>query len=172
MWPFRRSRPSTDVVSWTPETPPSDAELVNWDPASRLVALVDRIRPRFESEGLTGLNEVEHTLIALYDLDSEVCNGGFGAWLYQAPRDLVRTAPECLERVEDEHVLNLVRCIFHDLNNDAFALDLEAWMHYLENRGDSFWARINTYDLGFSGVEEHFIRRVWEYAGEHFTDIR
>ena len=38
--------------------------------------------------------------------------------------------------------------------------------------GDHFWARINAYDLGFNAVEEHFIRRVWEYAGKHFREVR
>ena len=172
MWPFRRSRPSTSAASAPRNAPPTNAELSSWDPASRLVALADRIYPRFDRDGVSGLNEVEHTLIALYNLDNDVCNGGFGKWLLEEPLDLIRTTPDCLERVKEEHVLHLVRCIFSDLDDGALALDYEQWMDYVEDLGDQFWARINAYDLGFNAVEEHFIRRVWEYAEKHFREVR
>ena len=97
MWPFRRSRPSTIAAPAPSNAPPTNAELPSWDPASRLVALVDRVRPRFDRDGVSGLNEVEHT----------------------------------------QHVLNIVRCVFFDLDDDALALDYEPWMDYMENLGGS-----------------------------------
>jgi hypothetical protein len=152
--------------------PPTNGELAGWDAASRLVALIDRIRPRYQRDGLASLKGAERTLLALFDFDNEVCNGGFGQWLYQSPLDLIATSPECLERIGETEVLRLVRSILGELGSDVLRLDSHEWEQHLHRMSKAFWERINAYDRAFGPLEHGLIQRLWSYAGGVVADVR
>jgi hypothetical protein len=151
---------------------PSNEELAMWDAASRLVALIDRIRPRYKREGLGGLNDAERTLLALFELDNEVCNGGFGQWLYQTPRDLVAISPECLQRIGETQVHQVVRSVLSEIRPSALRSDWQKWQQYLDQMPMDFWDRIAVYDRACGPLERGLIERLWSYAQSVVAEVR
>src|SRR6185312_11618137 len=123
------------------------------DSASQLVVLAERIRPRYERTGLASLNDAERTLLTLFALDNEVCNGGFGQWLFHTPRDLLAVSAECLQRIGETQVLQLVRSILDELNPEALRLDWQGWQDYLQQMPEAFWQRISAHDRACGSLE-------------------
>jgi hypothetical protein len=146
--------------------------MATMDPASQLVALVERVQTRYERSGLASLNDAERTLLVLYILDNEVCNGGFGQWLFHAPRDLIAISAECLQRIGEAQVLQLVRSILDELSPEALQLDWEGWQDYLEQMPEAFWQRIGGHDLACGSLERGMIERLWSYTETVAGDIR
>ena len=151
---------------------PTNEILANWDPASRLVALAERAHPRYKRDGLAGLNEAERTIVALFDLDNEVCNGGFGQWLFHTPLELIAITPECLERIGETQVLRLVWLILGELGPDALGLDWNAWDGHLHRLPRGFWDRISGFDRECGSLEHGMIERLWAYASKVMTLVR
>lgn len=151
---------------------PSNDELHAWDPASSLVALVDRIRPRYSKTGITGLNEAESTLLALFEFDNEICNGGFGQWLFNTPTELVTITADCLQRIGDKDVLPHLRSLLDQLAPGAMELDLRDWHNYLQQLPEAFWERVGLADRACGPLERGMIERLWSYAAKVATDVR
>jgi hypothetical protein len=152
--------------------PPSNDELATWDPASRLVALVERTRPRYERHGLESLNGAERTLLALFDFDSEICNGGFGQWLFNTQTDLIAITPECLERIGEEHMLPLVRSVLNELQLGALMLDSGKWLDYLQEQPEEFWHMVTDVDKSYVPFERRMLERLWSYAEAVARQVR
>jgi hypothetical protein len=152
--------------------PPSNDDLASWDAASRLVALVDRARPRYQRGGLACLNEAERTLLALFDFDNEVCHGGFGQWLFQTPQDVIAITPECLARIGETEVLRLVRSILGELGSDALVTEWPEWEQHFHRMPEGFWERIAAYDRACGPLERGLVKRLWSYAAGVVADIR
>lgn len=150
---------------------PSNEELINWDPASRLVALVERIRPRYQNTGLAGLNEFERTLLALFEFDNEVCNGEFGSWLYQTHADLIAITLECLGRIGETALLEIVRSLLGELETKMLS-DWATWEAELDHQPVEFWSKIANYDQQCGTLEREFVERLWSYARTVLTDVR
>lgn len=151
---------------------PTNEELANWDESSRLVALVDRIRHRFDRGGRDSLNEAEQTILTLYELYNEVCNGGFGQWLFHTGLDLIEITPACLDRIGDVRVRNQVQCILEELGRDALHLEGDAFDDYLHCAPDAFWDLISKNDLAYAEFEPEMSEKLVAYASKMMTEIR
>lgn len=151
---------------------PSNDELRAWDPASRFVALIDRIRPRYSKTGVTGLNDAESTLLALFEFDNEICNGGSGQWLFNTPTELIAITPDCLERIDENEMLQHLHSLLDELAPEALRLDQSDWRDYIRQLPEAFWDRVGIADRACGLLERGMIERLWSYAATVVSDVR
>jgi hypothetical protein len=153
-------------------TGPSDSELAGRDDASLVVALVDRIRPRYEEHGLASLNTPERVVLAVYEFDNEACNGGFGQWVMHVAGDLASTAPACLETNGDMEVAALTRHVLAKFGEDGPSADYWTRMDQIEALAGFADETIQQCDAAFVALEEPMHKRLCIYARSHLTEIR
>lgn len=167
-----RRRRACEPVGRTMTASPSNSELANWDDASLVVALVDRIRPRYDEHGLQALNDADRVLLAIFDLDNEVCNGGFGQWLSHVAGDLALTTPACLRQIGDAEVTRLVRRVLDEFGNEGPSADYWERHDQISSLPESADDTIRQCDEAFRDVEEAMHKRLCSYARSHLADIR
>ena len=153
-------------------TGPSNSELANWDDASLVVGLVDRIRPRYDENGLGALNNAERVLLAVFDLDNEVCNGGFGQWMDHVPGDLASATPACLEEIGDSEVAELARRVLAEFGDVGPSPEYWERMDQIASLPDSADETIRQCDVAFGNLEQAMHKRLCVYARSHLTEIR
>jgi hypothetical protein len=153
-------------------TGPSNSELAGWDNASVVVALVDRIRPRYEEHGLDFLNTPERVVLAIYELDNETCNGGFGQWMMHVPGDLASATPACLETIGDLEVAALTRQVLAEFGDDGPSTDYWMRMDQIDALDATADETIERCDTAFVALEEPMYKRLCIYARSHLTEIQ
>jgi hypothetical protein len=150
---------------------PSNAELEDWDDASLVVDLVDRIRPRYDEGGLEALNEPERIILAVYDLYSYVCNGGFGKWIYDIGGDLAPGTATYLEAIGDPKVAGLVGQILAEFGDEGL-LDYSLRMDQFSAVEDTLDETIVRCDVAFRDLDESMHKLLCIFARSHITEIR
>ena len=151
---------------------PSNSELGAWDDASLVVALFDRIWPRYEQHGLESLNEHERVVLAVYCLDNEACNGGFGQWLDHVAGDLASATPACLEAIGDPKVAELARRVLAQFGDEGPSPDYWERMDQIESLSGKGDETIGRCDVEFGDLEKAMHERLCTYARTHLTEIR
>ncbi len=150
---------------------PSNEELEDYGDADLVVDLVDRIRPRYDEGGLEALNEPERIILAVYDLYSYVCNGGFGMWIFDIGGDLAHGTPSYLETIGDPKVARLVRRILAEFGDDGL-LDYSLRMEQFDALEGALDETIMQCDVAFRDLDESMHQLLCRFARSHLTEIR
>lgn len=151
----------------------SNDELRTWDGASLVVALVEqRVSPRYKDNGLAGLNQAERVLLSIFDLDNEVCNGGFSQWLFHVTGDLGAVTPACLQEIGADDVAAVVQRVLAEFG-EAGPLG-EYWQREQQIFGlpESADQVFHDADREFNRLEQGMLRRLYEFARTHIAEFR
>jgi hypothetical protein len=151
----------------------SNADLQAFDDASFVVAMVEeRVRPRYNANGLLLLNHTERVLLAVFDLDNEVCNGGFGQWLFHVPSDLLAITSVCLQDIGAGNVDAIVRRVLAEFGDEGPAADYwerEQQIFAMPERAEQVFQES---DREFAEAEQGMLRHLYAFARWHLSEVR
>lgn len=151
----------------------SNADLQTFDDASLVVALVEeRIRPRYEALGLRMLNHTERVLLAVFDLENEVCNGGFGQWLFSVEGGLLVITPDCLQAIGAEDLAAVARRVLAEFGEEGPAADYWQREHQLFAMPETAERVFQEADREFAGLEQDMLDRLYAFARSHLAEVR
>ena len=151
----------------------SNEELRTFDGPSLVATLVEqRISPRYQASGLAELNPAERVLLSVFEMDNEVCNGGFGQWLFHVAGDLLRITPICLREIASEYVAALVEHVLKQFGEQGPATDYSEREEQLFAMPESASRALHDADLAFNGLEQGLLQRLYEFARTHLADFR
>jgi hypothetical protein len=149
----------------------SNEELQTWDGASLIVALVEqRVRPRYNTNGMAGLNQTERVLLSVFEFDNEVCNGGFGQWMSHVAGDLISITPACLCDIGAEDVTVLVQRVLAEFGAASPSVDYWEREQQIFSLPESANQIFLEADMAFNGLEQGMLSRFYGFARE--SDIQ
>lgn len=153
--------------------PASNRELLTWDGASLVVALVEqRIRPRYSSSGVASLNQVERVLLIVFEMDNEICNGGFNQWLFHVPGDMIAMTPACLRDIGAEVVASLVLRVLAEFGEAGPSADYWIREQQIFAMPESANQIFREADRAFQGLEQDMLRRLYQFARANLAEVR
>jgi hypothetical protein len=151
----------------------SNADLQTFDDASLVVALVEeRVRPRYNANGLLILNHTERVLLAVFDLENEVCNGGFGQWLFHVAGDLLVITPVCLQDIGASDVAAIVRRVLAEFGEEGPAADYWQREQQTIAMPETTERVFQESDREFAGLEQGMLDRLYAFARAHLSEVR
>lgn len=151
---------------------PGAETLEKWDDASLFSELSRCARDRCNRDGFASLNEAERVLHCLFLFDAEVCNGGFGQWLYCACPNTISGTLTALMIVGASEMADFVNEICAKAGNIDCSLSLEQWNAHLSSLPDSFHKSLEQSSIGFVEREPEFLCCVYVYARQHLRAVR
>jgi hypothetical protein len=153
----------------------SNAELQNWgeeDNPDLLVELAhNRIEYRLESEESPELNDEELFILTLYELYSEVNNGGSYFWLFNAG-ERARFAPRFLNSLGVRELGSIVETILQTFGAEGPSTDIATLRRQLDALPASFESICSDADRRFAGLEEDFLERLYAYCRRNLAKVR
>ncbi len=151
----------------------SNDELRTWDGASLVVALVEqRVSPRYKANGLAGLNHAERVLLSIFDLDNEVCNGGFSQWLFHVAGDLLAVTPACLKEIGADDAAVVVQRVLGEFGEESPSTDYWQREQQIFALAESADRVFHEADRAFNGLEQGVLQRLYEFARAHLAEFR
>lgn len=147
------------------------AELRALDDASLVVALVERVRPRYRAGGLDSLHPPERALLAVFELDNEVCNGGFEQWLFHTAGDLAGATPACLLEIGAPEAAAVVRRVLAEFGEEGPAVDYWRREDQLFGLPASAGVAFRQCDQEFAKLESPMLQRLYAFARSHLPEI-
>lgn len=151
----------------------SNEKLVSWGACPDvLVTLRERIYPRQDSNGNDALNEFELTIAAVYDLFSEVNNGGFHQWLFNSSGDLASKAAASLHRIGDHNVAALADRACAAFGAEGPVSDCEERRKQMLELSESAHKKIELCDDEYPDLEPLMLEQLYHYAFAHINEVR
>jgi hypothetical protein len=154
-----------------PEDSP-EREFDHLDDASLVASLVEQcIRPVYKRAGGPALNRRQRLLLALFDFDNEVFNGGFEQWLLHVPGELVTMTPRCLSEIGADEMAALVDVALKAFRGEGPDVAEEQCHEQLLNLPKERRELIAGCDRRFGELEGAMITQLYSFARSHLTEL-
>lgn len=150
----------------TPET------ITDWDDASLFTVLGCSAATRASHSGFISLNESERVLCCVYDLVSEVNNGGFGQWLFHCNPEVIAHTGWACQRISAYLMYQLIEVVLGQLDHPMTSMSINAWHNYLHELPQEKHVAFETYSTPYASAECELLDRSYEFARQYWFDVR
>lgn len=126
-----------------------DRILAAADPVDVVMALFDQVQQRIGESGLGSLTAVELVVFCMYDLDSEVRNGGFGQFVFNSSGDRIPETLASLRMIGATQTASMLERVMARLGPQGASRDREVRIAVLQQLGNEGLLDLQREDAAF-----------------------
>lgn len=137
------------------------------DPVEVVMGLLEEVQGRIATQGLENLSSTELTLFSVYELISEVENGGFIQYLENSSGDRAHQALAGLRHIGAPESAAILERVIARLGSGAAVPERSARFVVLQQLGEQEWHAIEAENDAFYGQPEPLWALLAEYCRKH-----
>jgi len=137
-----------------------------------LIRLSEKDSARFWKEDFATLSAPERVFRVVWELESQVNNGGFDQFFYNSAGDVVAHAAGFLEEIGAAQMARIVRSAASVFGPAGPALDREQRRVQLDDLDDDQADALESLDAEFYGYPENLTELLYRYVQQNRAQIR